>query len=207
MRTLLALMAVSLVGSTAGAEVRVSVRDGRVVIVANDATVAEILAEWGRVGQTRIVNADRLPPGVLTLELQDVSEQQALDVLLRETSGYLSHPRSMADPNASLFDRIVIMPPSVIPMADAETKPSNANPVSLAAPGAPFADLPDPVDNPGDEVSAAPASVVVIGVPPGSQGTAGFRSRQMLEVVDPRNFQLPPDSPRIPTPSPTMRQP
>ena len=43
--------------------------NGRVTLVAKDVTVREILAEWARVGQTRIVNAEKLTGGPVTLEL------------------------------------------------------------------------------------------------------------------------------------------
>ena len=69
-------------------------QDGRVSIVAKDATVRQILAEWARVGQTNIVNVDRVPGGPLTLELTNVPEAQALEVLLRSLSGYITAPRT-----------------------------------------------------------------------------------------------------------------
>src|SRR6266536_4733784 len=82
-----------LAGSAAFAEVQLSLQDGRVTLVAKDATVRQILAEWARVGQTKIVNLERIPGGPVTLEMSDVPEQQALDVLLRSLSGYLAAPR------------------------------------------------------------------------------------------------------------------
>ena len=88
------LVAVVLLGgSSARAQVRVSMHDGRVSVVAHDATVRQILAEWARVGQTRFVNADRVPGGPVSIELTDVPEEQALDILLRSVSGYVAAPR------------------------------------------------------------------------------------------------------------------
>ena len=88
----------SLIGaaSTAAADVQLTIQDGRVSLIAKDATVRQILAEWARVGQTKIVNADRIAGGPLTLELTNVPEQQALDVLLRSVSGYSLAPRADA---------------------------------------------------------------------------------------------------------------
>ena len=68
--------------------------DGRVSIVAKDATLRQILAEWAKVGQTKILNGDRVPGGPLTLQLNNVPEAQALDTLLRTVSGYLASPRA-----------------------------------------------------------------------------------------------------------------
>lgn len=96
--------------ATASADVRVSMQDGYVTIVAKDATVRQILTEWARVGQTKIVNIERIPGGPQTLELNNVPEAQALDVLLRSLSGYIAAPRGTLATNLSRFDRIIIMP-------------------------------------------------------------------------------------------------
>ena len=90
----------------ARAEVQVTMRDGKVSIIAKDATLPQILAEWGRVGQTKIVNGDKAPGGPLTLQLTNVSEEQALDVLLRALSGYVAAPRAMPNTGLSRYDRI-----------------------------------------------------------------------------------------------------
>ena len=82
-----------LTASAASADVQLQLHDGRVSIVAKDATVRQILAEWARVGQTKVVNVDRIPGGPLTLELSNMPEAQALDVLLRSVSGYMAAPR------------------------------------------------------------------------------------------------------------------
>ena len=91
-------------------EVRLSLREGRVSIVARDATVAEIVAEWARVGQVRVVNVETLPRERVTIQLEDVTEDQALDVLLRRAGGYIAAPRAAATGDASRFDRLLIMP-------------------------------------------------------------------------------------------------
>jgi len=64
MKTLIFAAAACLVGaSTASADVHLTMHDGRVSIVAKDATVRQILTEWARVGQTKIVNVERIPGG------------------------------------------------------------------------------------------------------------------------------------------------
>jgi hypothetical protein len=121
----LALGAVALVltGSSAFAEVQLSIQNGRVSLVAKDATVRQILTEWARVGQTKILNVERIPGGPLTLELTDVPEHEALDVLLRSISGYMAAPREMASANLSRFDRIVVMPTTAPPRSAAAAAP------------------------------------------------------------------------------------
>jgi hypothetical protein len=96
--------------ATASADVRLTMHDGKVSIVAKDATVRQILTEWARVGQTKIVNVERIPGGPTTLELTDVPEAQALEVLLRSLSGYITAPRAADATNLSKFDRIIIVP-------------------------------------------------------------------------------------------------
>jgi hypothetical protein len=86
-------------------------------------TVRQILTEWARVGQTKIVNVERIPGGPITLELRDVPEQEALEVLLRSVSGYMAAPRATVVANASAFDRIIVMPTSVAPRAPAGAPP------------------------------------------------------------------------------------
>jgi len=104
------LLGVLLGAGTASAEVHVTMRNGRVSIVAKDATLRQILAEWARVGQAKIVNVERIPGGPMTIELIEMPEAQALDILLRPLSGYLAAPRANAAADLSTFDRIVVMP-------------------------------------------------------------------------------------------------
>jgi hypothetical protein len=104
-----------LASSTAFAEVHVTMQNGRVTVVAKDATLRQILTEWARVGQTKIINVERIPGGPLSLEFQNLPEGQALDVLLRSVAGYLAAPRAVAVANLSVFDRIVVMPAAAGP--------------------------------------------------------------------------------------------
>ena len=95
------------------------IRDGRVTLKARAVTIGRILAEWARVGNTRIVNLEKVTGSPVTLEFTDLPERQALDVLLRSVSGYLAAPRPTMIATASIFDRILILPTSVAPPASA----------------------------------------------------------------------------------------
>ena len=125
MKTFICVVAAVLLAQPAFADLRLTLKDGRVSISAKDVTVRQILTEWMRVGQTNIVNVDRIPGGPVTLELQNVTETQALDVLLRPLSGYIAAPRAVAAANLSDFDRIIVMPtlatarPALAPSAPA----------------------------------------------------------------------------------------
>jgi hypothetical protein len=108
-----------LTAAPASAEVQLTMRDGRVSLKATNATLREILAEWARIGQARIINGERISGAPLTLELTNVTEGQALDVLLRTVATYMAAPRPAAMPNASQFDRILILPTSTPPRVTA----------------------------------------------------------------------------------------
>ena len=97
---------------SAFAEVSVTMNAGRVTVTAKNATVSQILAEWAKVGQTKIVNAERVPGGPMTLELQDIPEAEAIEILLRSAGGYVLAPRPATTANASRYDRILILPQS-----------------------------------------------------------------------------------------------
>jgi len=129
----LALLLLTASASSAAAEVRLSIADGRVTLVATDATLGEILAEWGRVGSTRIENGDRVIGLPMTLRLDDIPESQALGILLRSVNGYIAVARQGAS-SGSLFDRIMIMPGVPRPRSTAR---------SATPPGAPFAPPPE----------------------------------------------------------------
>src|SRR5438132_12212600 len=97
-----------LLASAASAEVQLSIQNGRVSLKAKDATLRQIMQEWARVGQTKVVNVERIPGGPMTLELNNVTESEALETLLRTLSGYIAAPRvAAAANNVSKFDRIV----------------------------------------------------------------------------------------------------
>src|SRR3954454_14860541 len=115
----------------AAGELHLSISNGLVTLIAHDVTVREILAEWARVGQAKIVNGEKLSGGPVTIELTDVPEARALDTVLRSAAGYVMAPRTAGAPGASLYDRILILATSRAPAAP----PSNP---------APFANRPMP---------------------------------------------------------------
>jgi len=164
--TLIAAIAASAflgAATRASADVQLTIQDGRVTLLAKDATVKQILTEWARVGQTKIVNVERIPGGPVTLELRDVPEQQALRVLLRSLGGYVTAPRTTAVANASMFDRILVMPVVAPPPA-----PVSAAPAAPSPP--PFATFQPPQFQPSaqddDRDDAPPPGAQPVGVRP-----------------------------------------
>jgi hypothetical protein len=97
-------------GVAAAGTVTLTIRDGRVTLVARDATIRQVLTEWAKVGQTRIVNLEKVPGGPVSIDLADVPESQALRIVLRSIGGFMAAPRAVPDATLSRFDRIVIMP-------------------------------------------------------------------------------------------------
>ena len=97
-RTAIALMAVAGVmlstGLVSAEELKFTFKDARITIVAENVTLQEILAEWTRVGHTEFVGVDTLRDQRVTVQLFDVAEAHAIEVLLRSTAGYLARYRT-----------------------------------------------------------------------------------------------------------------
>jgi hypothetical protein len=159
-RCFLFAVAVTGVASVAAAgELTVKIADGRATVIAKDVPVRQILAEWARVGNTKVVGAEKLMGGPISLELVDVPEKDALDILLRSAAGYLAAPRPPAVVGASQFDRVLILATSRPPAATASVpQPFNVNRPALTQMPQP------PPDDDNGEPSDGPNP------PPGMQG-------------------------------------
>jgi hypothetical protein len=115
----------------ADGRVTVSIGNGRVSLEAHGATLREVLDAWARAGQTVVVNAEKIESNApLDLSLTNVTEEQALAVLLRPLSGYTATRRAVAAANESRFDRIVLLPSSV---ASRDSAVTNTPPPAFAA--------------------------------------------------------------------------
>ena len=177
---------------TAAPAVELSIRNGRVWLVTDRATVGEILAEWGRVGHTQIVDAGRITGRPLTLDLKDVSELEALDVILRSAGGFLTVLRTSGiedgGANASRFSRVVIVPRA--PMTAAQLLPPAPRPpaatesLAIQVPmvtdsGARRVIGPDgqPVPDDQEDAPDRPVPWVLPVLPPGASMPPGFSER------------------------------
>jgi hypothetical protein len=90
-------------------------QDGRVSLDARGVSLRQILERWATLTGATIVGGERVPDESLTLQLVDVPERTALDVVLRDVSGYVLAERQSARGSASTFDRILILPTSSAP--------------------------------------------------------------------------------------------
>ena len=121
-RTLLLAAALSVVAAwPAGAQnLKVEFHDGRVSVEATSVPVRTILTEWGKVGGTKIVGADKISGAPITVKLINVTEAQALETILRSVAGYMAAPRNSAV-GASTYDRIMVMATTSAPPPAATT--------------------------------------------------------------------------------------
>ena len=194
-RLFVAFALVLAVASPARAQqLKLEIKDGRVTLEATSVPVRAILAEWAKVGGTKVVGAEKVTGAPLTLKLVGMPEPQALDIILRNVAGFMAAPRqASAAPGASAFDRILIMANSSAPPAQAAAGgprpagPSAAVPGSMAGtqrrvpprppnlPPSPAEDQDDSED-PDEETQAeaATAPVFTFPAPPGTPGNPVF---------------------------------
>jgi hypothetical protein len=216
LRFALATALVTAIATPASAgELHLTMANGHVTLVAKDVTVREILAEWARIGQTQIVNAEKLTGGPVTLELTDVPEAQALDTVLRSAAGYVMAPRMAGSTGTSRYDRIMILATSRPPVVTASNPaPFTSRPMPQLPQNAPADDDADfgPTGANGP-VSAQPGMAVmpqpsVPGQPPVQTGQPGQQQPQ-APMTAPRPGMLPaPVNPAtVPPPNPYLGTP
>ncbi len=133
----LAALAAAVAAPASAGELKLSMQDGRVTIYADNVPLRQILQEWARIGQAKIVNAEKLIGPNVTLLLVNVSEREALDVILRSANGYIAAPRPTALAGAAMFDRITIF---------VSSKPAPTQSASAAPPVPTFQRPPQPDD-------------------------------------------------------------
>jgi len=188
---LVASMAFGLSTAAFAGDLKVSMQNGRVTVIADNVPLRQIMTEWARVGQSKILNIDKINGPAVSLQLVDMPEKDALDILLRSASGYIAAPRPEMVANASMYDRITIMATSRAPAAVA------------SAPNVPTFQRPPQQIDEGDEpinvIPNQPQNPVVgsyPGMPPAPNG------------VQP-NVQMPPvqSQPGMPTAPRTLSQP
>lgn len=201
----LAALACGLSGHAAAGELKLSMQDGRVTLMADNVPLRQILQEWARIGQAKIVNADKLSGPAITLQLVDVSEKEALDILLRSASGYIAAPRPFAVAGAAMYDRVTIMATSRPPAATA----GNVLPPTFQRPP------PMPVDSDDEPINVAmpppmnnPVTGQFPGMPPQNVPagvTMPTTQAQPGPMTSPRPGALP--APQLPPGVPNPYQP
>jgi hypothetical protein len=201
------LVTAAATASGAAAELKLDIRDGKVTLDARDVTVRQIMTEWARVGQTRVINLERVGSTPVTLQLSAVPERQALDIVLRSLAGYLAAPRTAGTKGASAYDRILILAASSVasaarpqaPATSGRTPGSGVQPrPAMPGPGAPDLILPDPTDlddDPGEQDSPPGRQ------PPARPGGAMFGMPPAGTTSQPGMFAQPPGATDQPDPA------
>jgi|SRR5215831_20237608 len=104
----LAAVAAAVAVPASAGELKLTMQDGRVTLIADNVPVRQILQEWERVGQAKIVNVEKVTGPNLTLQLINSPERDALDIILRSANGYIAAPRTTAVAGAAVYDRITV---------------------------------------------------------------------------------------------------
>jgi hypothetical protein len=214
------LLLVLVCSVTAGAApaVEVSLGNGRASVRATNASLPQILDAWARAGRVIVINGTTLPHAPMTLDLVDVPEREALRTILRSASGYMAVERKVAVLNASLFERIVIVPggrPPQAPAAPFSVPPPPMPPSFPAAePDATGAvRLLDETGRPvPDDQDGAPPPPPVVQPDPRMPAPRGYSSGDTpTPAVDPTPDTAPPaptaPQPAVPGMMPPLRPP
>jgi hypothetical protein len=199
---LVAVLGLAFSAPAAAQQLSLTFSEGRVTLDAAAVPVRTILTEWGRLGGTKVVGAERITGAPLTIRLENVPEAQALEVVLRNVAGYMAAPRASGI-GASAYDRILVMPTSVSASAAASTpaRPGgNANSMSgtqrnVRGGGAPSQpEPPEPADEPQMQDTADAVNEPTFQFP--SQNQNPFQPGQPMQPGQPGPFgtPLPPGS-------------
>jgi len=89
--------------------VSVSVGEQGVTLEAVNATLRDVLAEWARVGGFRLLDYDTLDARTVTVQLANVPEREALNILLRDIGGYVLGARRAGDSGRSQFGSLLVV--------------------------------------------------------------------------------------------------
>lgn len=174
----------------AAGELKLTIIDGRVTLIAQDVPLRQILAEWARIGKTNIVNGDKLTGPPVTLQLVDRPEREVLEVLLRSASGYIAAQRTVTLAGASLFESVMILPTSRGPVGVAASAPPSQFP-------RPPQQMPMPVMEDDEQVEAQQVNQPGMqpgmqpNFPPGMFPQPGEQQQQPV-MTAPRPGMLPP---------------
>lgn len=116
----------------AAQQLTLQIQDGKVTLDAVNVPARQILAEWARLGGTKVVGAEKIVGPPLTLKLTGTPERRALDIILGSVAGFMAAERqASAAPGASVYDRILILATSSAP-----TQANGSRPGQPAAQGA-----------------------------------------------------------------------
>ena len=177
-RIIVAALLVLVGAASASAQVlSLEFHDGRVKLIAENVPVNRILAEWARLGGTKIVNGERMAGAPVTLQIVDVPERQALETILRGAAGYMVSARETATPpGASAFDKILVLPTTTRAAAAPSPQPPPPPPQFQTR-----LDTDVDLDEPGENPQGPPPGAFQRGRAPGANAPV---NRPPSEVPD-----------------------
>ena len=190
-------LAVAASSTASAGELKLTLNNGLVTVIADDVPVSRILSEWAKVGQTKIVNGEKLMT-VVSLQLVDMPERKALDIILRTASGYMAAERPAPLAGASAYDRIMILPFSKAPAAPPV---SAGNMPAAFSPGRPQMAQPQPMDD--DPIMPPGVGPQPLPGQPGQPSLPGVTpppGTNQPQLTAPRPGQLPAPGPSQPVP-------
>jgi hypothetical protein len=89
------------------------IENGLVTLDADNVPVADILARWTELTGLNVLTTNGVPPRVaVTVKVAGISEREALQTVLRDSSGYIMGERRNPLTGAVTIDRLLILPSS-----------------------------------------------------------------------------------------------
>lgn len=143
----------------------IAFNEGRVTLVAENVTLAEILAEWSRKGGSKFVNAEKLGGApVIPTEFNSQPEADVLRALLRDAPGYGAAMRTAPSASASTIQTVFILAvrSQAVSNSSAPMPPQAQQPPPQAAPrmiqGSPDDEIPPVRPVAGDQPPMTPGT-------------------------------------------------
>jgi hypothetical protein len=90
-------------------DLRLNIIDGLVTLHARNVPLTDVLRRWAEVGGVSMLEQDPPVKIDITLDLVGVPERTAIDILLREASGYILVARSSRSAGLSSFQRLLVL--------------------------------------------------------------------------------------------------
>lgn len=128
MRASVVVLASLIAAPAMAQQLSLEIRNGLVHLQATNVPVRHVLAEWARVGGTKVVGGERVPGTPLTLSLEGVPEAKALDIVLRGAAGYVAAARAVPGAGSSGYDRILVLATSTPPAVNDTAAAANRGP-------------------------------------------------------------------------------
>ena len=145
-RTVVTALALLVALPVSAQQLSLDIRDGLVTLQASNVSVRQVLAEWAKVGGTKVVGGERLTGAPLTLSLEGVPEAKALDIVLRGAAGYMAAARVVPGSGRSGYDRILVLATSTPPAGGSQSSGANGRPATRAFGVPPAIEPPDASD-------------------------------------------------------------